>query len=297
MSSEDRLSGKETAQLFFHKESPVGNTWICRCGKQCLQKGTGYTNLVNHVMRYHDDQVQQIKQQKKSHTSINIMQSFWSPKTQRLHAWLTMIIEGLLPFSFCENERARQFMKHGSVSRNTLTKYMNKLMSVVETKISLKLPDKFALVFDGWSACDSNHFMAVFATYVDESATVGYAKVLLTIAPLGEGVSFTAKDHYDFVTYVLNVYHKTWENVVCLVGDNCNTNKALATIAKRPLVGCASHRFNLAVKDVLKDYHDVLSKINSIMKKLKNLIPSAKLRKLTPLRPKGVQCYQMEFDI
>jgi hypothetical protein len=73
---------------------------------------------------------------------------------------------------------------------------------------------------------------------------------------------------------------------VCLIGDNCNTNKALATLARRPLVGCASHRFNLAVKDLLKEYSDLLNDINALMKKLKNLIPSAKLRKFTALRPK-----------
>ena len=70
-----------------------------------------------------------------------------------------MIVEGLLPFSFCENDRARQFMKYGPISRNTLMKYMGLLTTVVEKKIADKLPDKFALVFDGWSSCDSNHLL------------------------------------------------------------------------------------------------------------------------------------------
>ena len=55
---------------------------------------------------------------------------------------------------------------------------------------------------------------------------------------------------------------------------------------KVPLVGCASHRFNLAVQQHLNpEYTALLLKINSLMTKLKTLKLSGKLRKLTPLRP------------
>jgi len=40
------------------------------------------------------------------------------------------------------------------------------------------------------------------------------------------------------------------------------------------------------VKDILNDYEDILATVNQLMKKLKNIIPSAKLRKFTPLKPK-----------
>ncbi|KAG7352365.1 hypothetical protein IV203_008413 [Nitzschia inconspicua] len=51
-------------------------------------------------------------------------------------------------------------------------------------------------------------------------------------------------------------------------------------------VGCGSHRFNLAVTDILKDYAALITCVYRLMKKLKNIIPAAKLRKLTPLRAK-----------
>ena len=51
-------------------------------------------------------------------------------------------------------------------------------------------------------------------------------------------------------------------------------------------MGCSSHRFNLAVNDVLVEYKEILSKIIRLMIKLKTLLLTAKLRQLTPLWPK-----------
>ena len=49
------------------------------------------------------------------------------------------------------------------------------------------------------------------------------------------------------------------------------------------LIGCASHRFNLAVKSYLKDSEDILEKINNLMKKLSTLKGGAALRRKTKL--------------
>ncbi len=46
-------------------------------------------------------------------------------------------------------------------SMSSLMKYMNELTHELETKISSILPEKFALVFDGWSLdWSSTHYMA-----------------------------------------------------------------------------------------------------------------------------------------
>ena len=46
-------------------------------------------------------------------------------------------------------------------------KYMKELTHELEAKISSILPEKFALVFDGWSLDGSStHYMAVFATFL-----------------------------------------------------------------------------------------------------------------------------------
>lgn len=82
------------------------------------------------------------------------------------------------------------------------------------------------------------------------------------------------------------MYDKNIENVVALIGDNVNTKRAFARRVGPDFVGCDSHRFNLAAKDILVSYEDIVEKVHRLMKKMSFQIPAAKLRKLTHLRPK-----------
>ena len=61
-----------------------------------------------------------------------------------------MIVMRMLPF--VENENAKQFMCADAISLTTLMKYITLLAEFVEKKIAKDLPQKFAFVFDGWSA-------------------------------------------------------------------------------------------------------------------------------------------------
>jgi len=154
----------------------------------------------------------------------------------------------------------------------------------VEAIISSQLPEKFAIVIDGWSKA-STHFVALIAAYPSDNDN-GYSTVLLAFSPLHDETEFTAKAHYEFVKWVLeSVYNKSMDNIVAIIGDNCETNKAMCDLCELPFIGCASHRFNLAVKNWLEKYEPVLNKVNVLMGKLKNLKLSGALRRVTDLRP------------
>ena len=60
-------------------------------------------------------------------------------------------------------------------------KYLDRLTTAVEQKIEEILPDKFAIVFDGWTGGDA-HYIALFATFPDKPEK-GYSKVLLAFTP------------------------------------------------------------------------------------------------------------------
>ena len=83
---------------------------------------------------------------------------------------------------------------------------------------------------------------------------------------------------------MLEIYNKKVEDVVALIGDNVAVNKSFARNLGIPFIGCASHRFNLAVKDILEDNQLIISKVQSIMRKLSYQIPAANLRQFTHLR-------------
>jgi hypothetical protein len=77
-------------------------------------------------------------------------------------------------------------------------------------------------------------------------------KALLAFTPLLEEENYTSQNHKESMEFILEVYDKDIStNVICLVGENCNVNKALADLCDLPLIGCAAHRFNLAVQAYL----------------------------------------------
>lgn len=218
-----------------------------------------------------------------SHTS-GISQPFlWKKTTCRVHGWLQYTIHNLRPFNSCENLDVFRHIKHETISQKTLLKYVENLTELVEKKLSQLLPEKFALMLDGWSTTNT-HYIGIMAIFRSEN-TNGYSSVLLGLSPLENEETQCANEHYDLLNYVLGIYGKGVANVVALIGDNCATNRSLSRLFSCSFVGCASHRFNLAVKDLLLPHKDIILKVAEMMKKLRAPLKRAILRKFTDLTP------------
>jgi len=91
----------------------------------------------------------------------------------------------------------------------------------------------------------------------------------------------SAQSKADLLIARLQLYGKDFTNVICIIGDNCSTNKRVADIIGVPLVGCASHRFNLAVQKYLSAYEREMTKVSNVRRKLRTIKTTAKLRKST----------------
>ena len=89
---------------------------------------------------------------------------------------------------------------------------------------------------------------------------------MLAFSPFEDETSQDAQHHFDFLSVVLDIFNKSWINVTALIGDNCSTNHALANKAKVGFIGCSSHRFNIAVQDILQSHAAIIAKIHVIMK-------------------------------
>ncbi|OWZ09566.1 hypothetical protein PHMEG_00017707 [Phytophthora megakarya] len=70
-----------------------------------------------------------------------------------------------------------------------------------------------------------------------------------------------------------------------IVGDNCSTNQNISTGLGIPLIGCASHRFNLAINRSLQDYQTQIDQIQNLMIQLRHLKNAAALSKATKYKP------------
>ncbi len=95
----------------------------------------------------------------------------------------------------------------------------------------------------------------------------------------------TTDEHIGFLSRTLALYDKTLAMIRFIVVDNCATNQCVATQLGVPLIGCASHRFNLAVNCVISDYQDQGDQIQNLMISLRHVNNAAALACVTDLKP------------
>ncbi|EGZ04635.1 hypothetical protein PHYSODRAFT_292782 [Phytophthora sojae] len=170
------------------------------------------------------------------------------------------------------------------ISEETLRAGMDGVVVAVERSIASELPARFGIMLDGWTHA-SEHYIAVFAC----NEVNGCPKTtLLSMAPLLDALDddLSAQGHLQFLaTKLPHDYGVQLAQCRFLVADNCTVNRRLATLMSVPLVGCASHRLNLAVQADMASHEEDLAAVQALMVKLRTLTKSAKLRLKTPLRP------------
>ena len=209
---------EQLARRFFKSVPGEPHKWKCTCMKVLAQRnGSGWTNLVNHIKIVHAEP----DPTSSSPAITNFLRSPKAPlifkKTVNVSGWIDWVCMGLKPFNFIEDSPTRKYTNLGKLPRNTFLKYMDALTKEIEKSISTKLPDKFAVIIDGWSK-GSTHFVGVFATFPSLTDNNGYSTALLSFWPMVQEASFTAQDHYDHLDYVLSVFNKNIENVVAITG-------------------------------------------------------------------------------
>ncbi len=147
-----------------------------------------------------------------------------------------------MDFRSCENSKLIMHVKDPSISNKALRYYMRALTRIVETKVRLKLPEKFAIVFDSWTAKDT-HYLSLFSHFLllIQSDT---KKIILCSSLFQDKTSQDARQHLELISFVLEILYKSLYNVICLIGDNCATNVLFCGLENRPLIGRASYRIN-----------------------------------------------------
>lgn len=88
--------------------------------------------------------------------------------------------------------------------------------------------------------------------------------VLLTLGLMGGGDSLNTAEHFAFLGPVLNVSGEIFSSVAVLVGDNCNTNSAIASRVRQLFVGCYSNHYNIALKAVVVKNEEVFESVRHL---------------------------------
>ncbi len=151
-----RGSGKAVRDYFEPVEGEYV-VWQSRYKKK-RKEGWGYSNFLSHVERQRPEDFRGFLDAYRdggsnvsaSSKSNYIPQSlFYSKKPVQVHAWIDIVVMGLMLFNVGSNPVFCRHMKHATICYPSLLKYMERLTTVVEKKITRILPSKFALVVDG----------------------------------------------------------------------------------------------------------------------------------------------------
>ncbi|EGZ05724.1 hypothetical protein PHYSODRAFT_289169 [Phytophthora sojae] len=150
------------------------------------------------------------------------------------------------------------------ISEETLRAGMDGVVVAVERSIASELPARFGIMLDGWTHA-SEYYIAVFACYEVNGCP---KTTLLSMAPLLDALDdeLSAQGHLEFLATTLpRDYGVQLAQCRFLVADNCAVNRRLATLISAPLVGCASHRLNLAVQADMASHEEDLTVVQALM--------------------------------
>lgn len=126
----------------------------------------------------------------------------------------------------------------------------------------------------------------MFATYSADCA-LGWKPTYLSLLPLGDKMTQRSNEHIDFWKFEPEMFEKSLPNVDALIGDNYKVNRKRNNKMEITLFCCASHLFQLAVKEKFcgrwrccvtsTPTHDKVTHVPFVL---------VKLRRLTSLRLK-----------
>lgn len=140
--------------------------------------------------------------------------------------------------------------------------------------MSKALPERFALVFDGWTR-QQTHYVWIFAVYASREQN-GYSKFLFVFSQFKGKERLDASCHLRIFEFVQSVFKTYMYSVASIIRDNYNVKK-YTTAFSFPLTGLHSHRFNLATQEIFEEVEYFIKLIMNIMIRMKHIIPAAKL--------------------
>lgn len=177
--------------------------------------------------------------------------------------------------------------------------YLDQLYDAVEQRVADKPSDSFGLILDGWTR-GGCHLIAIFAAFDDSSApsstksnepnddlkSLSRRSRLLSFCPVKNEEDLSAQSLFDVIVETLSRYKKPWEAVKFMVGRQLLCKPVHWGSSRAvPHIGCAFHRFKLAVQRHLDEDEALFFEMQTLMVKLRTITGRALLRQLTQLSP------------
>ncbi|GMF52631.1 unnamed protein product [Phytophthora fragariaefolia] len=288
------VTNRDLCRYFFAADSD--HYYVCNyCGTRRKQlPSSGYANLMSHLKDKHPDYGLEFKLHQSRQAGSLSAHEFVNPAAVNMYRRIEWVVDRNMPLGEVDNPLTRSISKLKPTCSKTLKAYLAATVVEVEKKIRAEIHGPVGVLFDGWT-CNFEHYVALFAVYWSDGEL---KQPLLALAPMEEGDQ-TAQSHCEYIKKILTIYHQSEMSLSLLIGDNCATNQAVATRLRVPLIGCASHRFNLAVNTFLEAHKTTVDAVSALMLALRTLNNRSALRKhtdLAPLRPNATR-WSSVFDM
>ena len=280
----DALTAAQARKLFTKSETKADyyNCIFCPTSRK-QGKGHGATNLKDHINFCKKKPVDFLARLESGEYDVNVAEDDDNVKGSQavlpyagvdpLPFFMSLVIKDGLPFRCVESETLRGLFKKSSVpTRKTLVKRLSTLAARAKDAICRELnkSEAFALVLDDWT-WNLKHYCCVIVTFLKDGE---YAERLVAFRTLPDPIFADAKEHCLFLLKIINEYDLDCDQLKCIIGDHSSVNKSLAkTYLEVPLLGCYSHRLNLAVQEYIekrKDVDVILKKVQTLMRWIKN---------------------------
>jgi hypothetical protein len=248
---------------------------MCTKSIKCVTN-RGYTNLINHLKSKHvDDYINGAKEILSTQNHSIDKYIVLTVDTQNFLDWMDWILECNLPFAFLDQEITIRLSKLKKITSKTLKTNMKILQDTLRNKIMKLLPQYFGLMFDGWSDCNI-HYLAVYAVVPNDDP------ILLLFNNFKNEENLSANSYTESWESIIDVYGLRRDSVRYLIGDNCSTNLKASRDFGIPIIGCAAHRLNLAIKMWLNvtERKILIEKITLLSKKLRTIKGKAFLKRI-----------------
>lgn len=108
----------------------------------------------------------------------------------------------------------------------------------------------------------------MFATYPSKGKAA-YQSAYLASSSLENDTTHDAEEDVSFLNFELGVFEKNLKNVVPLIGEKCNVNQSIRTEMEAHLVGCASHRFLIFVREILAEDSGFVLQVKPVMREIR----------------------------
>lgn len=87
------------------------------------------------------------------------------------------------------------------------------------------------------------------------------------------------------IAFVLSAYSKDMQSVFVVFRDKVSSKKTLDGFIGWGFMGCASHRCNQAVCDIISEHREMVAIVDNIISELHQVITSGKIRHFPSLKP------------